>query len=74
MKNDLVKVRQIRVALEGLEARAEASEIAPADVRAVLELVYELEPVQHAVAAIASRIAGRAQNRPVLRSTKEDAR
>ena len=61
MKDDLVKVRQIRVALEGLEAKAEASQIEPADVRAVLELVCELEPVQHAVTAIASRIAGRAK-------------
>ena len=54
-------IRLLRVALEGLEAKSEVSEIEPADVRAVLELVYELDPVQHAVAAIVSRIAGRAK-------------
>ena len=55
------KIRLLRVALEGLEAKSAASQIEPADVRAVLELVYELEPVQHAVTAIASQIAGRAK-------------
>ena len=51
---DKTKVRLLRVALEGLEVKAEASQIESAD-------VYELDPVQHAVAVIASRIAGRAK-------------
>jgi hypothetical protein len=46
MKNALgIKVRQVKAALEGLEAKSEASQIEPVDVRAVLELVYELETV-----------------------------
>ena len=43
---DRQTVRLIRVALEGLEAKAEASEIEPADVAAVLELVIKLEKGQ----------------------------
>jgi hypothetical protein len=37
------KLRLLRVALEGLEAKAGASEVEATNVTAVLELVYELE-------------------------------
>jgi hypothetical protein len=40
------KLRLLRVTLEGLEAKAESSEVEAAGVSAVLELVYELEKAQ----------------------------